>query len=198
MLFRSKEIIKESHPEAEITVIDATVNTVLQGIFVREAARMQQNGLKYEEVIANLERIKSSGRIFFTIGNIDYLKHGGRIGKLAGIAAGTLNLKPIITLKEGEIFPSGISRSRAKSKQKVIDLLLEYLEERKEPLNDYNIVVGFGLDRKEAEEFKEQVCQALEVKYGKTEIGIYQIGATIGVHTGPLPIGIGIMQRYDV
>ncbi len=194
----AKEIIKESHPEAEITVIDATVNTVLQGIFVREAARMQQNGLKYEEVIANLERIKSSGRIFFTIGNIDYLKHGGRIGKLAGIAAGTLNLKPIITLKEGEIFPSGISRSRAKSKQKVIDLLLEYLEERKEPLNDYNIVVGFGLDRKEAEEFKEQVCQALETKYGKTEIGIYQIGATIGVHTGPLPIGIGIMQRYDV
>ncbi len=194
----AKEIIKESYPEAEITVIDATVNTVLQGIFVREAARMQQNGLKYEEVIANLERIKSSGRIFFTIGNIDYLKHGGRIGKLAGIAAGTLNLKPIITLKEGEIFPSGISRSRAKSKQKVIDLLLEYLEERKEPLNDYNIVVGFGLDRKEAEEFKEQVCQALEVKYGKTEIGIYQIGATIGVHTGPLPIGIGIMQRYDV
>lgn len=194
----AKEIIKESYPEAEITVIDATVNTVLQGIFVREAAKMQQNGLKYEEVIDNLERIKSSGRIFFTIGNIDYLKHGGRIGKLAGIAAGTLNLKPIITLKEGEIFPSGISRSRAKSKQKVLSLLLEYLEERKEPLNDYNIVVGFGLDRKEGEEFKEQVCQALEVKYGKIEIGIYQIGATIGVHTGPLPIGIGIMQRYDV
>lgn len=194
----AKEILKESYPEAKITVIDAAVDTVLQGIFVMEAARMQQNGLQYEEVITNLERIKSSGRIFFTIGNVDYLKHGGRIGKLAGIAAGTLNLKPIITLKEGEIFPSGISRSRAKSKQKVIELLLKYLEERKEPLAHYTIVVGFGLDKKEAEEFREQVCQALQLKYGKIEIGIYQIGATIGVHTGPLPIGIGIMQRYDV
>ena len=47
---------------------------------------------------------KESGRIFFTIGNIDYLKHGGRIGKVMGIAGSALKIKPLITLKEGEIF----------------------------------------------------------------------------------------------
>lgn len=125
----AREIILESVPDARITVLDSTINTVLQGIFVLEAIKMYEAQLPYETVIEKLEEIKSTGRIFFTVGNIDYLKHGGRIGKLAGIAGSMLGIRPLITLKEGEIFPSGLARSRKKSLEKVYELLWQYLQE---------------------------------------------------------------------
>ena len=99
----AKDMILEEYPEAKIAVIDSTFDTVLQGLFVLEACRLRDLGLEYEQITEALLSIRESGRIFFTIGSIDYLKHGGRIGKLAGIAASALKIKPIITLKEGEI-----------------------------------------------------------------------------------------------
>ena len=125
----AKEMVKDEYPEARITVIDSTVNTVLQGLFVLEACRMRDMGLDYEEIIERILPIRETGRIFFTIGSIDYLRHGGRIGKLAGIAAGALGIKPMITLKEGEIFSSGLARNRIKSMKKVVEMTKDYLNE---------------------------------------------------------------------
>ena len=65
----AKEILLETYPNARIEVIDATVNTVLQGQLVLEAAKMQKAGYSFEQIIEGVNRIKSSGRIFFTIGN---------------------------------------------------------------------------------------------------------------------------------
>lgn len=193
----AKDMILENYPNAKITVIDATVNTVLQGIYVLEAVKMQEAGWKYEDVVKRLEEIKSTGRIFFTVGNIDYLKHGGRIGKLSGLAGTVLGIKPLITLKEGEIFPSGITRSRSKSMDKVIDLLLEYLKELNADIHNYSLAIGFGYDYDEAVAFKELALKRLNEKYSIKDFPIYQIGATIGVHTGPYPLGVGIMEKFD-
>ena len=71
----AKEMVKDEYPEARITVIDSTVNTVLQGLFVLEACRMRDMGLDYEEIIERILPIRETGRIFFTIGSIDYLRH---------------------------------------------------------------------------------------------------------------------------
>ena len=122
----AKNMMSETYPDAQITVIDATVNTVLQGLYVLEAVRMQESGAEYQETIDRMEEIKSTGRIFFTVGNMEYLQHGGRIGKVAGIAGSVLGIRPIITLKQGEIFPSGIARSRKKSMLKTIELLKSF------------------------------------------------------------------------
>ena len=56
---------------------------------------------------------------------MEYLKAGGRIGKVAGAAGALLGIKPIITLKEGEIFPSGIGRVRKKTKMCIRDRVRE-------------------------------------------------------------------------
>lgn len=194
----ARELVLENFPDAQITVIDATINTVLQGLYVLEAAKMHEAGVEYEAAVSELEAIKSTGRIFFTVGNIDYLKHGGRIGKLAGLAGSVLGIRPLITLKEGEIFPSGIARSRKKSLERVYELLVEYLKELNAKCSDYSIAVGFGYDRNEAVEFRDGAVEMLNSKgYDITadELPIYQIGATISVHTGPYPLGFGIIRK---
>jgi len=195
----AKEIILESYPQTQIAVIDATVNTVLQGLFVFEALKMRDASLPFDEVVSHLERIKSTGRIFFTVGDLEYLKHGGRIGKLSGIAGSVLGIKPLITLKEGEIFSSGLVRSRKKALEKMISLLTEYMNEVGADTKDYSFALGFGYDYDEAVAYRKQLIEALGNTYPLTEdeLPIRQIGATISVHTGPYAIGIGVLKRWD-
>lgn len=192
----AKELIREKYPKAEITVIDATINTVLQGQYVLEAVRLRDQGVTYENAVARLEEIKSTGRIFFTVGNMEYLKHGGRIGKVSALAGSILDIRPIITLKQGEIFPSGIDRGRKRTLKKVMDLLLEYLKESSLGIDCYSLAAGYGYDREEGLAFRDQALSTLHEKgFDIKEIPIYQIGATIGVHTGPYPLGFGIIEK---
>lgn len=192
----AKALILEQYPQAEITVIDSTVDTVLQGQYVLEAVSLRDHGVSYQDAIARLEAIKSTGRIFFTVGNMEYLRHGGRIGKVAAIAGGALDIRPIITLKQGEIFPSGLDRGRKRTLKKVMNLLLEYLQDSELNIDCYSLVVGYGYDREEGIAFRDQALSTLQEKrYAINEIPAYQIGATIGVHTGPYPLGFGIIEK---
>lgn len=192
----AREMILEDRPEAKITVIDSTINTVLQGLYALEAAEIRESGAGYEEAVARLEEIKGTGRIFFTVGDMEYLKHGGRIGKVAGVAGSVLGIRPIITLKQGEIFPSGIGRSRKGTTGKCIDLLLNYLKEQNAGFEKFSIALGFGYDYEEAEAFRDKALGILREKgYAIDDIPIFQIGAAISVHTGPYPLGFGIIEK---
>ena len=194
----ARDILLETYPDAQITVIDSMINTVLQGIYVLEAAKLKEQGVPYEEAVNRLLAIRETGRIFFTVGNVDYLKHGGRIGKLSSLAASLLGIRPLITLKEGEIFPSGIARSRRKSLDAVMNLLDNHVKnlcKQGENMKDYIVDIGFGYDIHEAEDFlaatKERFRDVLDVD----SIKLYQIGAAISVHTGPYPLGFGFLKK---
>ena len=191
----ARELILEDYPDAKIRVIDTTLCTVLQGLLVLEAAAMQERGAGFEETAERIEAIKSTGRIFFTVGNLEYLQAGGRIGRVAGIAGSLLGIRPVITMKEGEIFPSGISRSRRKTLEKTIDLLRDCLQACGGAVKKYSLAAGFGYDREEAEEYRRLVVERLEGLISLEELPLYQIGATISVHTGPYPLGLGILER---
>lgn len=179
-----------------ITIIDSTMNTCIQGVLVLEALRMQSNGLDYFECINKINEIKSTGRIFFTVGSLDYLRHGGRIGKLTGLIGATLKIKPLIVLKEGEIYPLGITWTKNQSIVKVVEHLRRYLEKTMEGninYDNYLFIVGSGYNNDDALKLKSVVNS----KLGINNILVGQIGATIGVHTGPYPIGIGVIKKYD-
>ncbi|HJC56022.1 MAG TPA: DegV family protein [Candidatus Eisenbergiella intestinipullorum] len=191
----ARELILEAYPEAKIRVIDTTLCTVLQGLLVLEAAAMRDRGAGFEETAERIETIKSTGRIFFTVGNLEYLQAGGRIGRVAGIAGSLLGIRPVITMKEGEIFPSGIARSRKKTLERTVDLLKDCLQKWGGPIRKYSLAAGFGYDRDEAEEYRRMVVERTDGQVCLEELPLYQIGATIGVHTGPYPLGLGILER---
>lgn len=194
----AKNILLETYPNAKIEVIDSMINTVLQGLFVLEAAKMCNGGVPMEACVKELLSMRESGRIFFTIGSIDYLKHGGRIGKLSGLAASVLGIKPLITLKNGEIYNSGISRSRKASQVKVIELLKQYIKEENIDLKKWQLCIGFGYDYDEAVAFQKQAIAALDGLITEKDCPIFQIGATIAVHTGPYPLGFGIIKKQTL
>ena len=188
----ARTMVLDENPNAEITIIDTTVNTVLQGLVVKEACKLRDNGATYEEVIKSIEDNKETGRIFFTVSELSYLQLGGRIGKLASIVGDILRITPLITLKEGEIFSSGIAISRKRALMKVKDLLAKYMKEVNATPDTYRLAVGYGYDKEEGYQFKEQ----LQKLYPEYNIDIEHIGATIGVHTGPHPLGVGIIKKF--
>ena len=194
----AKDILLEDYPDAKIAVINSFGATVFQGLYAIEAAKMQQAGKSYEEVVEKIQgEMQKSARILFTVGSLDYLQHGGRIGKLAGIAGNVLNLKPMITLKGGAIESSGLARSRKKSKAKCIELLREYFDENGSSPDDYVYAVGFGYDKEEGEAFKEEVDEVLQELGTSEKAKLVQIGATICVHTGPYALGIGLVKKWS-
>lgn len=194
----AKQMLEDEFPQRKMTVIDAIVNTVLQGLLVIEACEMKKANYTYDETITRIEEIKSTGRIFFTVGNFEYLIHGGRIGKVAGVAAKTLGIKPLIVLRDGEIFASGVTRGREKSKRKIIENTIKHFHENHLDPSTYAFCVGYGYDKQEGEKFKEDLLISLKEAFPHFDepILLQQIGATIGVHTGPYPIGVGIIQKY--
>ena len=192
----ARSLVLEEYPKAQITVIDSTLDTVLQGLYVLEAVSLRDSGYGYEDAVKRLEEIKGTGRIFFTVGDMEYLKHGGRIGKVSAVAGSVLGIRPVITLKQGEIFPSGIGRGRKRTTEKALNLLADYLKNSGKSVDCFSVTIGFGYDYEEAVAYREH---ALETLHGKglavKDIPIYQIGATISVHTGPYPLGFGVIEK---
>ena len=100
----ARELVLEDYPDAKIEVIDSTAATVTESIVVENAVAMRDAGCTLDEAVTWLEAEKITNQIFFTVGNLDYLIKGGRIGKVTGRAANILGIKPMILFKEGEIF----------------------------------------------------------------------------------------------
>lgn len=193
----AKAMILDDYPNTKIEIIDSGVATALQGMLVEEAIAKQKQNANFEECVDFINTIKDTGRIFFTVGTLEYLIHGGRVSKVAGMAAGAIGVKPLILVKEGEIINCGVAHGRKKSKHKVIEQAITYLKENDIDITKYRFCVGYGYDGDEIVEFREEFVSALKEAYPtfNEEVPIRQIGATIGVHTGPQPIGIGCIKK---
>lgn len=195
----AKAAIEDDHPDAEIYVMDSRLVTALQGLFVTEAIRLRDKDLELSHAVSLLEGIRETGHIFFTTNDLKYLEHGGRLGKVACIAGSMLNLKPLLHFSQGELGTTEICRGRRKSLQKVAEKFIEYLKAQGIDLKGYLFCTGIGIDIPEYADFKEYVRESFENSGITPENwGEAQIGATIGVHTGPYPIGLGFLKKCDI
>ncbi len=194
----AREMLLEEYPQARIHVMDSQLATVLQGLLVEEAAVLRDRGFTLEEAVAALEPLRETGRIFFTTNDLEYLRHGGRIGKAAATTGTLLKVKPLIGYQHGGLISDGIAQGRKKSLQRVQELFYRYVERGNLDLSQWRVVTGFGLDREEYDQFTAQLFQGLAQRgHPLPSSPPYQIGVTIGVHTGPTPIGVGILRRAE-
>lgn len=195
----AKMAVLDDYPDADIYVMDSQLVTALQGLLVKEAIRLRDLDLPMEKAVPLLEDIRSTGRIFFTTKDLKYLEHGGRLSKAASVAGSMLNLKPILLFQNGDLGPTQICRGRKKSLERVVDNFFHYLEENQMDLHGYLFGTGIGAEIPEYPAFIE----TLEQRFAETGIRPddwfqVQIGATIGVHTGPYPMGLGILKKCDI
>lgn len=189
----AKSLVLEDYPDANICVIDSKQNTVTQALLINQFVRMLEDGLSFEQAMSKLDALMVSARIFFTVGSLDYLKMGGRIGKVATAATGKLGVKPVIIMKDGDIGLGGIGRNRNKLKASVLQVAKKYLDENGK--DNFIVSVGYGYDKEEGFQFMKEVESTLDVKLdSETNVAI---GIVSAVHTGPYPIGLGVIRKYE-
>lgn len=193
----AKQVVEEQFQGARIEVVDSCLATALQGMLVKNAVEMRNAGKTLDEAAEALRSLRQSGHIFFTTDDLKYLEHGGRIGKVASVAGSVLKIKPLIQFYDGELGSAELCRGRKKSLQKIIDKMESYIQDLKIEPEDYFLVTGVGLWVPEYDEFKMRLRERLGTSgFRVREWEDIQIGATIGVHTGPYPLGAELLRQW--
>ena len=187
--FRNSDLVifcGYSFPDADIHILDSKTNCMQMGFAVIEAARTASEGKSINEVINTANHIINNSRFLFTPETLEYLKKGGRIGGAAALFGNVLQIKPILTVVNGETSVFKKVRTRKKAIEEIVKTVLEEIESK-----------GFGdivVHHINCQEDGLKLAKALENKLGK-KVEIQSIGPVIGVHVGPGSIGIAYYTK---
>jgi DegV family protein with EDD domain len=100
---RSATIARQDFPQLDIRVIDTrTIGSALFTL-VRLAAEWAEAGADADSITHRLEALIPRGRIYFLVATLEYLQRGGRIGGAQALLGSVLQIKPILTLKDGRV-----------------------------------------------------------------------------------------------
>jgi len=163
----------------EISVVDSRNVAVGTGILAEYALLLISRGITREELTQKLEKKREDICLVAMLDTLEYLKRGGRISKTAALAGGILNIKPVITVKEGEILILGKARGATKAN----NLLVELAEKNGV---DYSLPILLGYAGTSDELLQNYIHDSRKLWEGHVEnLEYVQICSVVGTHTGP-------------
>jgi DegV family protein with EDD domain len=157
-----------------VEVLDSEWAVMAQGFIVVAAARAAQAGAGLDEVLDAARRTMHRVEIRAAFDTLEYLERGGRIGKAQAFLGSLLKVNPIIGLKDGEVYPVGRERSRARAIDRLYDFAVGFG-------NIEGLAVEYAADLDEA----NKLVQRLRSKYPKVPLHVSRTSPAIGTHTGP-------------
>lgn len=171
-----------------ITIVDSKAVAMSLGYQVLEAARMAREGMSEENILSRLEQLQDRIKLYFVVNDISYLEKGGRIGRASSVIGGFLKVKPILKLENGEISVQGkvFGESGALG---YMERLIR-VESKKTSMILYTAWGGTRKELLNADEIKNQQSGNNKIEYR----GRFEIGATIGAHSGPV-YGFAIIPK---
>ena len=188
----AKNVLSDVYPDRKIVIIDSLHATGTQGLLVLEICRMKEAGFSIEEITQKIPALISSARINFSVDSLDYLAKGGRIGKASALAGSLLNIKPIIVLENGELFPV----QKVRTHKKLIKTMAEKTaNELKDDIDTYSL----SFLRAATVDSSEELIEELKKYYPdmKYHYPAWHIGTTVGTHTGPTAFGVCYIKKYE-
>jgi DegV family protein with EDD domain len=180
--FQSCTIARAESP-VPVTTVDSRNASAGIGNLVRIAADTRDEGASLEAILAELERVKATMLVLFSVDTLDFLLKGGRVSRANALLGGLLNIKPILTVTDGKIVPFGRARGTKKAIAELVSQFKAHAER-----HDGTMIVDFlhCQDPEAAERLKaEMVAAGVTFTTGVT----YEIGAVIAAHVGPGTFG---------
>jgi DegV family protein with EDD domain len=168
----------EEFPEARIHLIDVLTASLGQGLMVRKAVEMKNEGCTAEQIVHQIESDVQNLNTYITVEDLNFLKRGGRISSAAATLGLVLHIKPILTLNhEGKVIPLLKVRGRKKS----ITKLAEIVEDKIRNPETQTIAICHADCYEEAIRLKEEILEKVKVK----EVLIHYVGPVVGRFSGP-------------
>lgn len=167
---------------ARITIVDSGTTTMAMGWLVDEALRLAQAGAAVPDIVASIEGLRARCRIYAVVDTLDFLQRGGRIGRAQAFVGSLLNVKPILEVREGEVYPRERVRTLPAALRRVADLVVSA-----GPVQRVAVMHGAAPAAAEA------LHGLVQEKIPHTTVERGEIGAVLGVHAGPGVVGSAVL-----
>ncbi len=184
--YRNAEAAARMVP-GDIRVVDAQSASLGTGLLAIWAARAGRWGLDAASAADATRRLAAQLRVYFSLGTLEYLARGGRIGQAARLVGGMLDVKPLLTLASGSVHPLRRVRGARQVAPGLVSALLD------SGIGGQVVVAALvtspGVDPALMDEVRERVGRAVSVRAWREGV----IGPVIGVHAGPGAFGLVVL-----
>ncbi len=174
----------------KVFVVDSLNAAIGEQILVQYALQLVQKGLPIEEIVDILNQDREKIHLLALLDTLEYLKKGGRISKTVAFVGGVLSIKPVVTIKEGEVAMLGTARGSKNGS----NFLMKEIENTEGVDFDKPICLGYtGLTDTLLQKY---IKDSHSLWDGHEDcLNICSIGATIGTHVGPNAIAVAFFSK---
>jgi fatty acid kinase fatty acid binding subunit len=165
-----------------IRIVDTGTASAAEAMLAFAIQRRLERGTTDEEIEALVERYRRDAGLIFTVDTLEFLKRGGRIGRAAAMAGTMLNVKPVLTITDGEVVPLKRVRGNAKAMQEFVTTFTGGTKDTP--------TLRVGIAHADAPERAEQLVKMVRYERPQAEIELVTtLGAVLGTHAGPGTVG---------
>lgn len=173
-----------------IYVVDGGSVAIGTGILTELALGLADSGMDAKSIAEALEREKKNIRIVAMVDTLEYLKRGGRVSKTVAFAGGLLNIKPVLSVVDGEIIMLG----KARGSKQGNNLLVQEIEKAGGVDFTKPVLLGYtGMSDVLLQKYIEDSRYLWES--GLSEIRSTVIGSVIGTHAGPGAVAAAFFKK---
>jgi EDD domain protein, DegV family len=183
---RNAQVARELLPTARIEIVDSKSASMGIGALAIRASQMAAAGSSRVEIVEELEHLRDRVVIFVGFETLEYLRKGGRIGATKAAIGGLLSIKPIMTMEDGIIVPLDQPRTRAKARERILELM----SDRK--VTELHILYSPPMD---SAAFRADVIAQLPEPTPEVVTEQF-IGPVIGAHVGPGAYGGALLREF--
>jgi len=180
---RSAQVASQDFPKADIRIVDTQTVACNLGTLVLLAQKWATENIDKNIILTRLDDLITHQRIYFLVDTLEYLHKGGRIGGAKTLIGEMLQVKPILSVKNGQVEPY----EQQRTKRRALARLIEITQEQCPPEVNSHLCVMHADAFQEAEALAGELKKLLNLK----DIPIYIVPPAIVVHTGPKVLGIG-------
>jgi fatty acid kinase fatty acid binding subunit len=184
---RSASVACMDFPDADIRIIDTRTVASPLGTLVTLAAGWAAEGLDADTITARVEAMARRCRLYFLVATLEYLARGGRIGGASALLGSVLQIKPILTLREGRVGQYERERTQRRAVIRLKEIVCEQY-----PRNDegYLSVLHAGVP-------DEGLALALDLKelLRLNDVPLFDMPPAIVTHGGPGILGVAFFTE---
>jgi DegV family protein with EDD domain len=182
--FNAAKAGAEMVPEANITLINTKTLSAAAGWQVTAAARALKAGWAKDKILALMEKISAASESMYTLSELKYLIHGGRISHMKGLLASMLNIKPLIGVEK--VNGTYIQLGQVRTFKRALGGLVDRMAERYAEGTKLKVQVLHSFNPEGAAELRALISQRFEC----TWLPSGPMSLVLGAHTGPSMVGV--------
>lgn len=179
--YQSACIVQQALGSDRIYIVDSKSATFGLALLVYEAISQRDKGVPAKDIYDSLVKLRGKIEFYAVVDTLKYLKMGGRLSSSAAILGGMLNIKPLVSIIDGEVK----SPDKARGQSAAFAMIAEKIKERA-PDRNHPIVFGHSNDPKLMDDFIKYISGTVNVAPDY----VCEIGCVIGTHAGPGCVGL--------